>query len=78
MRLRASPPTRPYSSRAVEVASDSPLVVRNYPLRRFGEGTGTKVSPTSTKDFDEEHPCIDRSREEGQHSAAKDPIQPTS
>jgi hypothetical protein len=39
-------------------------------------GTRTNVSSTSTKDFHEENPCIDRGREEGQHGAGKDPVQP--
>ena len=37
--------------------------------------TRTKVSSTS-KDLDEENPCIDRGPDEGQHGAGKDPLQP--
>jgi hypothetical protein len=36
-----------------------------------------RVSSTSTKDFDEENPCIDRGTNEGQHGSGKDPVQPT-
>lgn len=36
----------------------------------------TNVSSTSTKDFDEENPCIERGRDESQHGAGKDPVQP--
>jgi hypothetical protein len=38
---------------------------------------GTTANSTSTKDFDEKYPRIDRGRKEGQHGAGKDPVQPT-
>jgi hypothetical protein len=40
--------------------------------------TRTNLDSTSTNDFDEENPRIERCPDEGQHRARKDPVQPTS
>ena len=57
--------------------SASNLLERDHLMRQAARLNVELSSPTtSTKDFDEQNPCIERGADEGQHGAGKDPVQP--
>ncbi len=57
--------------------SASNLPERDHLTRQAARLNVALFSPTtSTKDFDQQNPCIERGPDEGQHGAGKDPVQP--
>jgi hypothetical protein len=52
--------------------------LQHYPGPDLMYGATQKnVGSTSTNDFNEENPCVERGADEGQHGAGKDPVQAT-